>query len=425
MLTQADNELLTRVGPATKMGDVMRRYWHPVALSDQLPEPDCAPLRVPLLGERLVVFRDTNGEVGVLEEFCMHRGASLAIGRVEEGGIRCIYHGWKFDVKGNVLEVPNHPNDCAFRARKKQPAFPTVEKSGLIWTYIGPQEHQPPFREFAADAEDLHRLVIRINVKCNWLALWEGGLDSSHVSVLHTNQARPSWAQSRGITEKATDVDFKAMDDTAPSFEVEDTFFGYHYAAIREEAGNPNRNVRITPAIMPYGRIIAGPLFDFLVFEVPDDDYSTSTFITMYSTNPIDKESTFKLLGLDDERYWSEDDPNYKGSWDNNFFQDRDGMTTNWTGFKGIEIEDANIGLSYGPLYDRSKENLVPADVAVVRIRRRLKECVRRIDAGKDPIGAKEWDLTGVCAPDSSNLGADDDWRNLAPAHMKDVAEAS
>ena len=355
MLTKQDNELLTRVGPGTKMGDVMRRYWHPIATSDQLPEPDCAPVRATLLGERLVVFRDTNGDVGVLEEFCMHRGASLAIGRVEEGGIRCIYHGWKFDTKGNVLETPNH-NDCAFRARKQQPAFPTVESSGLIWTYIGPKELQPPFRKFAADEVPAeHRHIIRINVKCNWLALWEGGLDSSHVSVLHTNQARPSWAASRGLTDKVTDVDFKPMDDTAPSFDVEDTFFGYHYAAIREEEGNESQNVRITPAIMPHGRIIPGPEADHLVWEVPDDDYNTSTYITTYGDKPIDEDWLFKLLGLDDDRYWSKEDPDFKGSWENGFFQDKANMDKNWTGLRGIEIEDASIGVSYGPLYDRSK----------------------------------------------------------------------
>jgi phenylpropionate dioxygenase-like ring-hydroxylating dioxygenase large terminal subunit len=420
MVTQAENETLVRVGPGTDVGELMRRYWHPVATSAQLPDPDCKPLRTKLLGQRLVVFRDTDGNVGVMNELCMHRGASLALGRVEEGGIRCLYHGWKFAVDGTILETPNHA-DCRYRERMKAPAYPVVERSGLIWTYIGAKEHQPPFRTFAADeVPPENQVVIRINMKANYLQLWEGGVDSSHVSTLHTNQARKSWSAERGAEVDVTE--WTPMDDPAPLFEAEDTPFGYHYAATRRlPPGRENdqiRNVRITPAIFPTGRIIRGPIMDFLVWETPDDDYSTSTYITVYAQQPIERDWIKGILGIDDPRVWDEGDCNYKGTWENGFFQDRDSMELNWTGLKGLEQEDAAIGLSYGPIFDRTEENLVTADLAVVKLRRRILQAARDVKEGRPALGAFISDLTSVAAPDE-DVPAGTDWRSLAPFHRE------
>jgi nitrite reductase/ring-hydroxylating ferredoxin subunit len=409
------------------MGEYMRRYWHPVATSAQLPGPDCKPLRTKLLGQRFVVFRDSEGDVGMLDELCMHRGASLALGRVEEGGIRCLYHGWKFAVDGTILETPNHA-DCRYRERMKAPAYPVVERNGLIWGYIGPKEHQPPLRAFASDQVPAeNRYVMRINVKANYLQLWEGGLDSSHVSILHTNQARTSWGESRGLENESSK--WTAMDDPAPVFLAEDTPFGYHYSATRKlppsRADESMRNVRITPAIFPTGRIIRGPVADFLVWETPADDYSTSTYITVYSANPLDKNWVLQTLGLDDPRFWSEDDPDYKPDWDNDFLQDRSLMDRNWSGFKGIEQEDAAIGLSYGPIFDRSNENLVAADLAVVRVRRRLLQAAAMVKSGEPALGAQIADLTRVAAPDV-DVPEGTDWRTVAPYHHEfEVAQAA
>lgn len=416
MLSREDNERLVRVGPGTPMGTTMRRYWHPVARHEELAKADGKPLRIELLGERFVLFRDSAGQVGMLEELCMHRGASLAIGRVEDGGIRCLYHGWKFAVDGTILETPNHA-DCRLRERKKAAAFPVREAGGLIWAYIGPAENEPPFRSFACDdAIDAQRLTIRINIHVNYLQLWEGGLDSSHVSILHTNQARPTWSAERGA-DKVTAA-FQPLDDCAPTFEIEDTPFGYHYAAIRSlDAAGSQRNVRVVPAILPTGRIIPGPGIDFLVWETPANDEWTNTFITIWSRGEtLDKQWVLAMLGLDDPRFWSESDPVYKGTWANDFFQDRDGMGANWTGLRGIEVEDATIGLSYGPIFDRSKENLVPADLAVVRIRRRLMDCIRLVESGEPPIGVMLADMREVSAPDEV-VGPDTNWRDIAAKH--------
>lgn len=423
MVSKADNETLVHVGPGTEMGDYMRRYWHPVATAAQLPGPDCRPLRTKLLGERFVVFRDSEGRVGMLDELCMHRGASLALGRVEEGGITCLYHGWKFAVDGTVLDTPNHA-DCKFRERLKAPAYDVVERSGLIWAYIGPKESKPPIRTFAADnVPPENWFVLRINVKANYLQLWEGGLDSSHVSILHTNQARTSWGISRGLPNNSSK--WTPMDDPAPQFDAEDTPFGYHYSATRKlppsRKNDALRNVRITPAIFPTGRIIRGPTSEFLAWETPMDDYSTSTYITNYGDKPADKNWVLKTLGLDDPRFWNESDSDYKASWENDFFQDRSIMNQNWSGFKGIEQEDAAIGLSNGPIFDRSKENLVTADLAVLRVRRRLLQAARMVKEGQPALGAHIADMTKVAAPDV-DVPEGTDWRTVAPFHQNFAA---
>ena len=415
MLSRDDNETLVRVGPGTDMGTVMRRYWHPVATSAQLPAPDCKPLRTKLLGECFVVFRDSGGRVGMLDELCMHRGASLALGRVEGGGIQCLYHGWKFAVDGTILETPNHA-DCRYREKKKAKAYPVVEKNGLIWAYIGPKELQPPFRTFASDdVPEANRVVVRVNVKANYMQLWEGGLDSSHVTTLHTNQARPSWGEERGVN--AGDTKWTPMEDPSPVFVCEDTQFGFHYAATRRvregEAWGNKRHVRVTAAIFPTGRIIRGPNLDVLVWETPADDYSTSTYLTAYSADPLDKNYFYGILGLDDPRVWSESDPNWKGAWENDFFQDRSKMDRSWTGLRGIEQEDLAIGLSAGVIYDRTLENLVTADMAVVYVRRRMLDNVKLVKSGQPAIGSMIGDLRAVASPEAT-VGEGTDWREIA-----------
>src|SRR5512145_1113029 len=148
-MLREDNEALTRVGPGTAMGELMRRYWVPAALSRQLPEPDGAPIRVKLLGEKLVAFRDTSGRVGLLDEFCPHRRASLFLGRNEECGLRCVYHGCKFDVDGRCVDMMNEPDELSFKHKIRTTAYPTVEVGGLIWAYLGPAGLEPPLPNFA------------------------------------------------------------------------------------------------------------------------------------------------------------------------------------------------------------------------------------------------------------------------------------
>ena len=421
MLNREDNALLCHVGPGTPMGSMMRRYWHPVCTSAQLAQPDAPPLRVRLLGEDFVAFRDSEGKVGVLEELCMHRGASLALGRVEEGGLRCLYHGWKFSVAGAVLETPNH-SDPKYRARMKAPAFPVREEGGVIWAYFGPKEQQPEFSRYAfMDAKPEHRVVLRVNVNCNYLQLVEGGEDSSHVGVLHTNMARPGW-KDKDFKPNQDVVNPAALstNDLEPALEIEDTEFGFHYVALRKTEEPGVKNARVVPFIVPYGRVIPAPAFQFTVLEVPEDDTHTSTYIIVHGATPLAEEQIIELLGLDDKRYYDRKSCAFSATWANAFGQDRDLMKENWTGLRGVEVEDAAIALSQGPLYDRSKEHLVPSDRAVMRVRRILVDSVRRVMNEQDPIGVGvDLSVVGAC---DAQLPDGSPWQELMPAHRRAVA---
>ncbi|QOT81926.1 Rieske 2Fe-2S domain-containing protein [Cupriavidus basilensis] len=418
MLNHEDNELLCRVGPGTPGGEMMRRFWHPACTSAQLPEPDCPPLRVRLLGENYVAFRDSSGQVGFLEELCMHRGASLALGRVEEGGIRCLYHGWKFSAAGAVLETPNHA-DTKYAARLKAPAFPVREEGGVVWAYVGPKHLEPAFSRYAfMDVEPSHRVVLRINVGCNYLQLVEGGEDSSHVGVLHTNMARPGWKDdSFTRNPDVTNPAALASNDLEPTLKIEDTAFGFHYVALRKTNTPRVQNARVVPFIVPYGRIIPAPAFQFTVLEVPADDTHTSTFLVIHGNEPVNEDRIIELLGLDNPNYYNRQSCTFTASWADSFGQDRALMKENWTGLRGVEVEDAAIGLSQGPLYDRSREHLVPADQAVTRVRRILLEAVKRAGEG-GPLRALGLDLRGVGACDSE-LEEGSRWQELLPSHRE------
>jgi phthalate 4,5-dioxygenase len=417
MLSKEQNEMLTRVGKGTPMGTMMRRYWHPIAASTELPHPDCDPIRTKLLGETFVVFRDTDGKVGVLDELCLHRGASMAIGRVEEGGIRCIYHGWKFAVDGTLLDTPNHA-DPKVKERLKAKAYPVKEQSGLIWTYIGPKEKQPPFRHFAYDkVPDANRITLKLVVKANYLQMWEGGTDSSHVGILHSNVTRPGWlAEAGGEAPEINDMVSSAWDDMSPKLEIENTGFGFHYVGIRR-TNESTRNVRLVPLFMPNGRIIQFPDFYTTVFDTPLDDTTTASYLVDASdTRALDLVERRKRSGLEEERYYKNNE--FVATWDNYFDQDRNAMRAkkSWSGFHGITQEDAVISTSMGPIYDRSTEHLVAADAAIVRLRQRLLESVQLSEAGKDPLGVEYEDLTNMIGFDR-DIGESESWKPYAAHH--------
>src|SRR5476649_1289448 len=191
MMSREQNDQLSRVGPGTLMGKLLRRYWAPFLLASEIPEPDCPPVRVKLMGESLVAFRDSKGEIGLIDEFCAHRGVSLWFGQNEECGLRCPYHGWKYDVTGQCVEVPSEPEANGFRARIKLRSYPLIERGGVLWTFMGQPEHQPklPEYEFAVVPPEQSYISKRLQY-CNWLQALEGGIDSSHVSWLHRDALR-------------------------------------------------------------------------------------------------------------------------------------------------------------------------------------------------------------------------------------------
>lgn len=443
MLSAEENETLTRTGADTPMGRMMRRFWLPVCSAHQVAEPGGAPLRTQHLGEPLVVFRDTADAIGVLDEFCVHRRASLALGRNEEGGLRCLLHGWKFAADGTILETPNHASPNV-REKIRQPSYPAVEAGGMIWTYIGDPARRPPFQKYGwFDAPAENYVVLRINTPVNYLQLYEGSTDSAHVGILHMNMMNPGWKDSAFVDGKTGDdaglgwgadgadgglsgrtgmYMSSTVFDATPDLGIEDTPYGYHYAALRDgpatTAGDPTWSVRITPVMLPTGRIIPANAFQFYVFEVPMHDEMTATYLVFHGPEPQDRQLIIDTMGLADPRFWNDTDCCFRASWDDRLGQDRASLDRNWSGFAGIEQEDAVIAMSMTPIVDRTKEYLVPSDEGVIRLRRRLLESVALNEAGKDPLGLDIEDYSGVAAIPDTVIPKSARWQDLAPGNM-------
>jgi len=410
-----ENELLTRVGPETPMGQGFRRYWTPIALASQVDRPDSDPARVRFCGENYVLFRDTEGRLGLLDEQCPHRGASLALGRVEQCGIRCIYHGWKFDVEGRLLDSPNYPNPD-YRAKFRAPTYPVEERGGLIWGYFGPRATIPPLPDFGfMEAPATHRNIERIDLNCNYLQLLEGGMDSSHVGILHSDQARPGW-HTNNVTRNtdALNPGALAVDDNAPTLAIETTDFGFHYAAIRT-GPNGVPSVRIVPFVLPSTRVIPAQARVATLFEVPLDDEHTSTYIIVHGAVPYERTHHRSLSGIGDPNLYSERDFKWRGNWENRFGQDRTTMKERWGGFGGLEQEDAAVSLSMGPIFDRTREHLVPADAAVMYTRRLLMTMARDMAAGTEPPRLPA--MAQIAGVPDTDLAPGARWQDLAPHH--------
>jgi phthalate 4,5-dioxygenase len=434
MLTAEENEVLCRVGPGTPMGTVLRRYWTPAFLLADLPAPDCPPIRVTVLGENFVAFRDTNGRLGFLDELCCHRGASLTLGRVEECGIRCLYHGWKYAVDGTIMETPNLASPT-FRERVKHGAYPVRESGGLGWVYLGPPGAEPPFPEFSwASAEPDELAVSEMIMDCNWMQVQEGSIDSSHVAILHldtlaTMGAGPRSVGSFDFAGEPWDLDMPVpgrggnsggrrpgvwpSEDNAPRIEVENTPFGFHYAAIRDVTGDPGKKfVRVTAFVMPYTALIGGS--PGAVIVVPRDDYTCSS-IGVFKV-PKGAGPGRRATGVDPS-VWGPEPGNRRIKLPP---QDREAMAAgqSFAGFRGgNRIQDSAVQMSSGPMYDRAKEHLVPADLAIIRLRRLLADSVRQLEDGQAPVGLGDgFDFSQITAA-SQVIDAGVAWQDLVPGH--------
>ena len=274
MLKAEDNEILTRVGPGTLMGELLRRYWTPACLSAEIPEPGSPPARVRLLGENLVAFRDTRGRVGLVQENCPHRGASLYFGRNEDASLRCVYHGWAFDVDGNCVDMPSEPAPFCEKVRMK--SYPVHESGGIVWTYLGPRETMTPFRDFGTDGlADGEVMATKQHSTCNWVQAMEGNIDTSHISHLHQwdgiDDLPDDGSDKPGYPSNAMSWKFWRH-DRAPRLEVDDTWYGYRYAGIRTTP-NGNTHVRVTAYALPYATMVASIPFSVgCGMFVPIDD---------------------------------------------------------------------------------------------------------------------------------------------------------
>src|SRR4051812_26519039 len=256
MLTREENELLCRVEGDAPMGQIMRRHWLPICMSEEVAEPDGAPLRARLLGEDLVVFRDTDGRLGVLGEFCAHRGASLVYGRNEECGLRCLYHGWKFDVEGNVLEMSSEPLASGLAGKTKHKAYPVREAGGFVWTCMGPSAEMPQFQPPPWAPSPAARVsIVKMHAAANWAQTLEGGIDSAHSSTLHSTEMPPARVGASTATDKLW---LRPSPDKAPRLQVQREPYGFRYAAIRRPIVNAAASdyVRITVYIAPVTSLI-------------------------------------------------------------------------------------------------------------------------------------------------------------------------
>jgi phenylpropionate dioxygenase-like ring-hydroxylating dioxygenase large terminal subunit len=387
MLSREENELLTRVGPHTPMGRTLRCYWLPALLAAEVPEPDCPPVRVRLLGEDLIAFRDTQGRIGLLDELCPHRRASLYFGRNEECGLRCVYHGWKFDVAGQCTDMMNEPEEHDFKHKVRTTAYPACELGGVIWAYLGPAERMPSLPKFAwTQAPEANRHVTKVIQECNWLQGLEGGIDTSHAPILH-----------RLISETSTRGGFKPSSPfvrgKAPQLVVDLTDYGYQYAGIRP-LGEAEMHIRTYQFILPFHQIRPSKSESGLALDaghcwVPMDDGTTMVFNWSYCPDgPLTEEDRLERalgngpLHVDQRTFRS------LAGRANDYGLDRAVQRSeSYSGIDGINVQDRAIQESMGRIVDRSKEHLGPADKAIIQARRLLRKAVNAVETGGTPDG--------------------------------------
>jgi phthalate 4,5-dioxygenase oxygenase subunit len=373
MLPKEENELLTRTGPGTPMGNLMRRYWIPALLSEEISAPDSPPARVRLLGEELVAFRDSEGRIGLLSEHCAHRGTSLYFGRNEECGLRCIYHGWKFDVDGNVLDTPAEPPESDFKKKIRQTAYSTREAAGVIYAYLGPKDKMPLFPEYEWTQVPLNQTyVTKALLECNYLQGLEGECDSSHLSLLHQSftpgPVRAIWRL-----------------DPSPVYETEEADFGVRLVAIRK-AGPDQQYVRFSSLVMPvFGCVPAGrgpgelDGFEIHMYVPFDDTRAWRYDLGFRRSRAVREEEVHRREQIG---------PGYVRVRNarNDYLQDRQAQkTVNYTGIEDFLNHDACATESMGPIYDRSQEHLGVSDKAVIAVRKYLLNAVKMLQEGEEP----------------------------------------
>ena len=393
MLTHEHNELLCRVEGNAPMGQLMRRHWQPACMIEEVPEADGKPVRVKLFGEDLVAFRDTTGRVGVIGEFCPHRRASLVYGRNEECGLRCLYHGWKMDVGGNVVAMPSEPEESRMLGKARHVAYPTREAGGLVWVYMGPPETMPEFEAPAfAPTPDSKVAIVKVIVHCNWAQILEGAIDSAHSSSLHSTDIP---AGSGDQTTAAGGVWSRPTADKSPRIQVQRTNYGFRYAAIRRPINDAATKdyIRITTFVAPNTVLIPpNNLYSLVNVNVPMDDTDTAFYFIAWSNwGPgVDTEAFREFCGA---QVGIDLDHTYRRlrNRDNDYWQDRNAMKHgDYTGMKGIPNQDMAMWETMGPIADRSRERLGASDIAIVQFRRIMVDAVQRFASGEPAIGTTD-----------------------------------
>ena len=396
MLSAEENALLCRIEGDAPMGRMIRCYWIPAALSGEV-QADGPPRRVRLLGEDLIVFRDSRGKIGLLEELCPHRGASLLLARNEECGLRCLYHGWKFGVNGKVLDMPAEPDANGMMERVRAVSYPVRESGGIIWAYMGKKGAEPPPLDFEFaqyPAENIVHLTALID--CNWVQSLEGVIDSSHTNYLHGDTFKPAAGFLASTYRGDSLLVDRPSNDGKPRYEIENTSYGFRYAAIRKPLADADKAsyVRVALFVAPFYGLFPGQEgWGSMQAFVPIDDTHTRLYFTRYNIRvPVSAKERQRQIA------WSGFVPGVDVDAEgrkfrtraNDWLQDRKAMQagTSMSGIRGVQMEDAVVQESMGPIYDRRKEHLGTSDMAVVRMRRLMLQSVRDfIESGKAPIG--------------------------------------
>ena len=421
MLTKESNELLTRVGPGTAMGALLRQYWLPALLSSELAERDGRPLRVRLLGEALVAFRDSDGRVGLLSEFCPHRRVSLYFGRNEERGLRCVYHGWKFDVQGRCVDLPSEPPESKMCSRVRTTAYRCEERGGVIWAYMGPGE-APPLPQFEwALVPEQNRYMSKRLLECNWAQALEGDIDSSHASFLHAMLDPADYA----IYERPQRALYMGRDGH-PRYEVVDTDYGMMFAA-RRDAEPDSYYWRVAQYVLPFVTMPA-PYEDTLYrcnIWVPMDDEHTMVHVVDWHPARALQPSEIASRDTGLTAHCREFEPasaEAGGAWRpkvnaaNDYLIDVNRQrTSNFSGIREIWAQDKAVVEAMGPILDRSHEHLGSSDAPITRWRSRVMSEARALrDEGRcapPPVDG------AFVRPASFVLRRGEDWREVASKH--------
>ena len=398
MTTAAESELLTRVGPGTPMGALMREYWIPAALSSELIA-DAPPTRLMLLGEKLIGFRDTRGRVGVMDHRCPHRCASLFFGRNEEAGLRCAYHGWKFDVEGACLDQPNVPSHQSFPHKVKAKAYPTVERNGIVWTYMGARQTPPPLPAFEAVLlPETERNLFCVQRECNYLQGLEGDVDTSHFSFLHVGKVDFDAADPTNLGRFATN-------NRAPEYHVADTDWGTMYAAYRP--ADPDTTYwRVAHFMFPFWTIPPdGNFRDHVIARAwaPMDDTHTMFFHCSWKKNTPGLRKLKDGSQIPGATIGNQLLPNGTGWFDrwrlkanagNDYLIDRQAQReASFSGIEGIHLQDQAMTESMGDIVDHGHEHLAISDLMIARTRRRMIQAARAAQEGVAPPGVDHPEL--------------------------------
>ena len=432
MLTREQNELLCRVEGAAAMGQLMRRHWLPVCMAEEVAERDGAPLKARLLGEDLVVFRDSDGRLGVLGERCPHRNASLLFGRNEQCGLRCLYHGWKFDVEGNAVERPTEPfakKDSSVKAK----AYPARESGGFVWIWMGPKEGdrndpqgqrelEPPAW---APTRETRISIVKMHAACNWAQVLEGAIDSAHSSSLHSTEMPAAEVYGSTATGSAW---LRPSNDKAPRLQFQPTGYGFKYAAIRTPIKNADTHdyVRTTLFIAPFTVLIPpNNQYNLAQMLVPLDDVNTMFYWVAWHPDPSKgiaqadwRRFCAATVGVDLDQ-----DFRKIRTLENRYLQDRAAMKRgDFTGIKGIPNQDMAMWESMGPIVERSLDRPGASDVAVVQFRRMMVAAAKRVAGGGPAIGTTEPRIAHLQLASFEGLvSKSTDWRTLGVSEPENV----